>query len=93
MAGKRTLAVRLGDDRTRWLYTGLLVAAFVLLVPLAFSRPAALLALVAAPSAVAAVGSVRRGARGPELIPVLVATGRVQLLYGVFLAAGLALSA
>ncbi len=93
VAGKRTLAVRLGDDRTRWLYTGLLVAAFVLLVPLAFSRPAALLALVAAPSAVAAVGSVRRGARGPELIPVLVATGRVQLLYGVFLAAGLTLSA
>jgi hypothetical protein len=33
---------------------------------------------------------VLSGARGPDLIPVLAATGRVQLLFGLLFAAGLA---
>jgi 1,4-dihydroxy-2-naphthoate octaprenyltransferase len=33
------------------------------------------------------------GATGPALIPVLGATGRVQLVFGALLALGLALSA
>ena len=37
-AGKRTLAVRLGDARTRTLYVALLVAAYVLVVVAAWSR-------------------------------------------------------
>jgi 1,4-dihydroxy-2-naphthoate octaprenyltransferase len=37
------------------------------------------------------VVAVLSGARGPALIPVLVDTGRVQLLFGVLFAAGLAL--
>jgi hypothetical protein len=32
-------------------------------------------------------------AKGPELIPVLAGTGRVQLVFGVFFALGLAISA
>ena len=60
-AGKRTLAVRLGDARTRWLYVALLVAAGVLVVVAGVVwRPWALLALLAVPLA----GRARRsGAR------------------------------
>ncbi len=91
--GKRTLAVRLGDHRTRLLYVGLLVAAFVA-VPLAAGlggRPAGAAALVAVLLAQRPVVVVLGGARGPDLIPVLVATGRVQLVFGTLFAAGLAL--
>jgi 1,4-dihydroxy-2-naphthoate octaprenyltransferase len=88
---KRTLAVRLGDARTRWLYVGLLVGA-VMMVPLVAGlgeRPAAALALAAIPLGQRPVVAVLRGDRGPALIPVLVATGRLQLAFGALLALGL----
>ena len=87
--GKRTLAVRLGDGRTRLLFAALLVAPFGLALALAFDRPWALLALGAMPVAALAVRPVRAGAMGRDLIPVLEATGRTQLSYGVFLTVGL----
>ena len=91
--GKRTLAVRLGDARTRWLYVGMLVAAFVCVPVVAggFDRPAAAAALVGIVLARHPVLRVLEGAAGPALIPVLGATGRVQLVTGVLLAAGLSL--
>jgi 1,4-dihydroxy-2-naphthoate octaprenyltransferase len=49
------------------------------------------LALVAIPFAHRPVTAVLSGAKGPALIPVLVATGRVQLIFGSLFAAGLAL--
>ena len=91
--GKQTLAVRLGDRRTRGLYVAMLVVAFVLVVPLALDRGGAAVALVAAVLAVAPVRSVLEGASGAGLIPVLGNTGRVQLVFGVLLASGLAVSA
>jgi 1,4-dihydroxy-2-naphthoate polyprenyltransferase len=94
-SGKRTLAVRLGDMRTRWLYVGLIVGAFVL-VPLVAGlgeRPAAALALAALVPARRPVIAVLRGDRGPDLIPVLVDTGRVHLLFGALFALGLWVSA
>lgn len=94
VSGKRTLAVRLGDASTRLLYVGMLVAV-VVCVPLVaglMGRPAAVLALAAVPLARNAVVAVLRGDRGPALIPVLVATGRVQLVFGALLALGLAIS-
>jgi 1,4-dihydroxy-2-naphthoate polyprenyltransferase len=87
-AGKRTLAVRLGDRRTRVLYAVLVGGAFVFAVVLSAWRWGALFGLLALPLAVT-VGIVVRGARGRELIPVLAATGRLQLVFGVLLAAGL----
>ena len=95
VAGKRTLAVRIGDRRTRWLYVALLVGAFLLVPVVAgwYERPAAAMALVAIVPARKPVLRVLEGARGPDLIPVLGATGMVQLLYGVLLAAGLWISA
>lgn len=93
--GKRTLAVRLGDRRTRLLYVALLVGAFVA-VPLVAGlggRPLAAVALVVVLLAQRPALSVLTGAAGPALIGVLVATGQVQLAFGVLFAAGLALSA
>ncbi len=93
VAGKQTLAVRLGDHRTRHVYVGMVVLAFLLLVPISASRPAVIGAAVAAVLAVPPIRSVLGGARGPALIPVLVATGKVQLVFGLLVASGLALSA
>jgi 1,4-dihydroxy-2-naphthoate polyprenyltransferase len=94
-SGKRTLAVRLGDGRTRWLYVGLLVGA-VVMVPVVAGvggRPGAALALGAVPLARRPVIAVLGGARGGELVPVLGETGRVQLVFGALLALGLWLTA
>jgi 1,4-dihydroxy-2-naphthoate polyprenyltransferase len=92
-SGKRTLAVRLGDARTRWLYVALLVGAVVMpLVAGVGERPAAALALAAIPLARRPVIEVLGGARGPALITVLGATGQVQLVFGALLAAGLWIS-
>ena len=90
--GKRTLAVRLGDRRTRWLYTALIAAAFVVVPIVSIDRPWALLGLLALPAAVGPVRSVLSGASGGALIAVLSATGRVQLVFGAFAAIGLAIS-
>jgi 1,4-dihydroxy-2-naphthoate octaprenyltransferase len=90
--GKQTLAVRLGDARSRLLYQGLVVAPFVVAVTVAPSRPGALLALLALPVALGPLRRVRAGAVGRDLVAVLQATGRLQLAYGVLLALGLALS-
>jgi 1,4-dihydroxy-2-naphthoate octaprenyltransferase len=91
VAGKRTLAVKLGDHRTRILYTVLLVLPFVI-VPVACGaggRPLGAMSLFAILLANAPVLRIWSGARGPDLIPVLQQTARVQLAFGVLLAIGL----
>lgn len=93
VAGKVTLAVRLGDRDTRSLYATLLIGAFATAAALAVVRLGALAALLAIPVAVPPVRAVLSGATGPRLIPVLGATGKVQLAVGALLAAGLALTA
>ena len=91
-SGKRTLAVRLGDARTRRLYEGLLLVPFVAPVGLAVvGHPWALLAWAAAPLAAAPLRLVAGGAAGRDLIAVLRDTGRLQLVYAVALGIGLAL--
>jgi 1,4-dihydroxy-2-naphthoate octaprenyltransferase len=89
--GKRTLAVRMGAPATRRLYAGCLVVPFLLLPVLALVRPWALLALIAAPVAVAPIRRVLAGETGKGLIEVLGATGRLQLVFGLALAVGIAL--
>jgi 1,4-dihydroxy-2-naphthoate octaprenyltransferase len=90
-SGKRTLAVRLGDARTRALYVGsmLLAGALVVVVAAGWRWPA-LLGLGAAVTAVPAIRLVRGGATGRELIAVLGATGRTQLVFGALFALGIA---
>ncbi len=93
-SGKRTLAVRIGDARTRWLYVGVLVVAFACMPAVAggFGRGAAAAALIGIVLARGPVLQVLEGAAGPALVPVLGATGRVQLISGALLAAGLWIS-
>ena len=90
VAGKRTLAVVLGEDRTRHLYGLLVDAAVVALVGVALTTTWwVLLALVAAPPAVRAVTTVLGDrATGPALVPVLQQTGQAELLYAAGILAG-----
>jgi 1,4-dihydroxy-2-naphthoate octaprenyltransferase len=92
-AGKTTLAVRLGDLRTRRLYVGLVALAYAAVAALVAETWWALLAVVTVVIAIPAVRAVRSGAGGPALIPVLQATGITLLAYGVAFGAALALSA
>jgi len=91
-AGKRTLAVRLGDRGTRVLYVAMVVGALVLGVVVAVVWTEwVLLTLLALVPAVPPVGQVIQGATGRALIVALRDTGRTQLLFGLTLAVGLAL--
>ena len=92
-AGKRTLAVRLGDRRTRMLYIALMTVPFIVATMIAVVALPALIAVAAFPLSFSPMRTVLSVARGPALVPVLVATGRVLLAYGLLLGFGLALSA
>jgi 1,4-dihydroxy-2-naphthoate polyprenyltransferase len=91
VAGKRTLAVRIGDPRTRLLYAGCALVPFAVAVLIAPVRPLVLLTLLAIPLAIAPVRAVRAGAHGPALIGALGQTGRLQLAFGALLTLGLAI--
>ncbi len=90
-AGKRTLAVILGDARSRVAYVLTLLVPFGLAALLAIFRPLTLITLLALPLARIPVRSVRAGASGPALIRALGQTGRLQLVFGVALTIGLAI--
>lgn len=90
-AGKRTLAVRLGDRGARGWYVALLLAGFAGVAVVGTIVPTALLGLLALPLAVGPVRTVLGGASGPRLVDALGATARVHLVGGLLLAAGIAL--
>ncbi|MDO8389904.1 MAG: 1,4-dihydroxy-2-naphthoate polyprenyltransferase [Actinomycetota bacterium] len=91
--GKHTLAVRLGDRITRRFYVLLLAAADALVLAIALTgRPWAAIGLVGIVVAVPALKAVLGGAKGSALIPVLGATGKVQLVTGMVAALGIAIS-
>ena len=92
VAGKRTVAVRLGDRRARQAYAALVTVPYVLLFVVAVNRPAILLAFVSLPLALRGIRAVSRGATGMALIPVLRDTGLAELVFGAVLGLGLALS-
>lgn len=89
-SGKITLAVRLGDARTRVLYQVLLTVALVGTLALVAATPWCLVGLLASPLAVRAARPVRGGSGGAGLIPVLRDTGLTMLVWAV--AVSLALS-
>jgi 1,4-dihydroxy-2-naphthoate polyprenyltransferase len=92
--GKRTLAVVLGDARSRVLFVTLVAAAYaVAVVTAVVATPWALLAVVSLPTALRALRPVRDGATGPRLVAVLRDTGLTELLYAVGLTAGLVVGA
>ena len=92
VAGKRTLAVVLGDDRTRALYVLLVAAAAVACVAVAASTTWwALLGLGFIVPALRGVRTVLSKAVGPALVPVLQSTGLAELAWAVLVAVPLAL--
>ena len=91
VSGKRTLAVRLGERGTRQLYTATVLVPFVLMVPVMIAHWPAALVLLALPLAVGPVQTVLGGASGRDLIAVLGATGRLELVFSLLLLVGLVL--
>ncbi len=89
--GKVTLAVRLGDRRTRALYVALCAVALLVPVAAAPAQPWTLLALLSAVVAVPPVRRVLSGAAGKDLVPVLGATGLLLIVWAVLFAVGLSL--
>ena len=88
-AGKRTLAVRMGEARTRRLYAATMLVPAAVVLPVARRRPGALVSLAATPLLVGPARTVLRGATGRALVPVLGETGRAQLVFGGLLALGI----
>ncbi len=91
LAGKRTLAVRLGERRARRVYAAFLLLPVLLALSCAPVAPWSLLVLLLALPVGLLIGTVVAGARGVLLRPVLAATGMLELGYGVLLGLGLAL--
>ena len=92
LAGKRTLAVVLGADRTRALYLLLVLAAAVAVVAVGVSTTWwALLGLAFLVPGLRGARTVMSGAVGPALIPVLQSTGVAELVWAVLVAVPLTL--
>ncbi|QLY32300.1 1,4-dihydroxy-2-naphthoate polyprenyltransferase [Nocardia huaxiensis] len=90
VSGKLTLAVRLGDTRTRTLHVVLLAVPFLASIVLAVTvTPFALAGLVALPLAIKANEPVRTGKGGPNLIPALAGTGLALLVWSLATAVAL----
>jgi 1,4-dihydroxy-2-naphthoate octaprenyltransferase len=93
--GKRTLAARLGRERTRTLYVALVAGAYVALLVglLAAGGPGwGALAVLSAALARRPVAAVRTRTDGPSLNAALAATGMLLAAFSVLLAAGLLLA-
>ncbi|GAB2736998.1 1,4-dihydroxy-2-naphthoate polyprenyltransferase [Arthrobacter bambusae] len=91
-AGKRTLAVRLGDRHARESYVLMLALAILLVVVLAPTRPWMLIVLLLIPACLMPAWLMVNGRKRKSLIPVLKQTGMINLGYSVLFSLGLILS-
>lgn len=91
--GKTTLAVKLGDTRTRTLHLALLAAPFVMTLILVARTPWALVGLLAIPLAVRANAPIRADKGGLELIPALRDSGLAMLAWSALSALALGFGA
>ncbi|AMU57259.1 1,4-dihydroxy-2-naphthoate polyprenyltransferase [Mycobacteroides abscessus] len=89
-SGKITLAVRLGDARTRVLFPALLAVPVLASIGLGVAHPWRLLGLVMLPLIAKAARPVVTRASGPALIPTLRDTGLAMLGWAILTAAALA---
>jgi 1,4-dihydroxy-2-naphthoate octaprenyltransferase len=87
LAGKLTVAVRIGDRKARQMYVALLLLAH--LAAIATLIPTALLTLLALPMSVSISRQVLSGISGKDLIPVLGKTAKLQMIFAILLAVGL----
>lgn len=91
-AGKITLAVKLGDRRTRLLYTLLTLLPYLLTLVISAAHPLVALALLSGPLAWVAGRPVRTDQTGPALVTSLRLTGKALLLWSLLLTTGFFLS-
>jgi 1,4-dihydroxy-2-naphthoate octaprenyltransferase len=92
-SGKRTLAVVMGDQRTRALYAALHGVAYLVVAVLAVTSGVwVLLAWLALPLTVRPVRRVMGGAEGEALVGVLRDTGLAEIVFAILLTVGLVLS-
>ncbi|MEW1823199.1 1,4-dihydroxy-2-naphthoate polyprenyltransferase [Arthrobacter sp. NPDC080031] len=92
VAGKRTLAVRLGDRHARESYVLMLAVAILLVVVLAPTKPWMLIVLLLIPACLMPAWLMVNGRKRKSLIPVLKQTGMINLGYSVLFSLGLILS-
>jgi 1,4-dihydroxy-2-naphthoate octaprenyltransferase len=91
-AGKRTLATRIGRDRTLMLLALLVVAAFIVPVVvsvLGFASATVLLVLLAIPIAALPVRTAFASRSGPALVAALKRMAAAEIAYAMLLALGL----
>ena len=87
LVGKKTLAVKLGDQKSRKFFALLLISAYIF--PIFTGHPLALLTLITAPAAYKIAQEVLAGASGKDLIPLLGQTGQLQLHFALTFALAL----
>jgi len=93
VAGKKTLAVKIGDSATRRFLQALLISPLfiaLLLLPNSFYN---LIVILAIPQVIFVVKRVRAGALGSDLIELLERTGRIQIIYALAISFAALLSA
>lgn len=89
-AGKKTLAVRLGDRPSRYFFIALIAIGY--LSAFALLEPWSLLTLATLPTSLSLARGVLSNLQGRDLIPLLAKTGQLQLRYAILLAIALELS-
>ena len=87
VAGKLTLAVRLGDKRSRIFYSVLVIAPYLLNA--GFGRPWTLLTLLTLPMTISILKALWSGIQGVDLIALLGKTGKLQMFFSLALSLAL----
>ena len=88
--GKKTLAVRLGDRRSRYFFASLISLGY--LASFALGNIWVLLTLLTLPLSAPLIRGVLGSAQGRDLIPFLAKTGKLQLQFSILLSLALVLS-
>ena len=91
--GRRTLAIVAGPGATSWIYAGLMLFPFALLLPIGDRLPHGFVwpALIALPAALGMIYYFMREPRGRGFNRILVQTVFTQFLFGMLLSLGLVL--
>jgi 1,4-dihydroxy-2-naphthoate octaprenyltransferase len=90
LAGKKTLAVRLGDRKARLFFAALIALGYLAVISM--GKPWLLFVFLTAPMAFPLVRGVLGQKQGRDLIPYLAATGRLQIQFSILFAISLLLS-
>lgn len=91
-SGRRTLAARLGREKSRWVYAALMLLPFAVLPLLAVQgMKGALVGLLALPFSLSLIRRLQRTPPGPQLNLLLAGTAQAGFALGVLLSIGLVL--